>query len=128
MIGDIMQISRISQQQPETLEEFYLELANDDRPAWSNCGNMMLDLINHLRNTVYGPPLRASTAHHDLILVEPNERKRVVCSAWLGKYKIACRARSDDTLWDNTQVVGYTNSIIEAGLMLINAFKYAPEE
>lgn len=123
-----MQIRRIQQQYPETIDEFYTKLTQDENVYYRSCGTMMLDLIQYLRTDVSGPPLTAATAHHDLVLIEPNEQKRVLCTAWNGRYKISCSAQPSDAAWDKAQIIGYTESVIEAGSMIISALRYAPKE
>lgn len=121
-----MEIIRSVQQQPETIEEFYLNLAQEEIVSeyYRICGRMMYDLIHHLRTNVPGPSLVAVTAHHDTVLYDNERCKRVEVGAWNWVYRISCQPHPEDTSWPRARLVGYTTSMEEAASMIVEAFKY----
>lgn len=128
-----MEITRVSSQCPETLEEFYEDVLVRGGLVQGHKSSAMLKLLNHLRHHVAGPRLFGVTSHFSLNLVSGDDdslptivhvdaQGSIVDDDGYGYY-IAYPMRPEDAPWPEAEVQGYARDVQTAGVMISEALK-----
>ncbi len=111
-----MPITRCSAQKRQTLEEFYLDWANEDSQISSNLGKSMIEVIGLINMTFKETEIYGLTSHAHLLLLNDNSDESdwyVVIIASGDEFHIEYQLPKGKRPWRNATVKGATKSIKE---------------
>ncbi len=128
-----MEITRVSSQGSETLEEFYEDGMLRGGLVQGKKSSAMLKLLDHLCHHVAGPRLFGVTSHFSLNLVSDDDdylptivhidAQHVFVDDDNYGYYIAYSMRPEDAPWPDAKVSGYARDVQTAGVMISEALK-----
>jgi|ERR1700722_4425702 len=117
-----MPISRNSDQRSKTLEEFYLEVSQQER--YTNNGKLMLDLLGMINYTFQETQLWGLTSRHRLVIQRENywgSPWYIIVSCAGNEYHLEYLMPEDKSPWSGARVVGDATTLAEARRKLIIA-------
>lgn len=104
----------------------YFSVDSDYPPEVIAGGQMMISLLKHLRDNVYGPDLQVGIQMFGLWFYHPNYPGSVRIEPWKQQFRFSYRIPDTWSGWDDASVVGFADDVTTATTMLFSAFQHQP--
>ena len=119
-----MPITRNTDQRSKTLEQFYLEISQEDSYSSKSLGKLMLEFLEMINHTFKETQLWGLTSLYRLVIQAENDWKSpwyIIIRAMGNEYHIEYLLPPQKSPWEGARVVGSATSIAEVKKCLVIA-------